>query len=65
MGLEASIKNKRLAKNTIFLNIRLIVVLLINLYASRVILKTLGVEDYGLYTLVGGFVTLLRYSHLL
>lgn len=59
MGLEASIKNKRLAKNTIFLNIRLIVVLLINLYASRVILKTLGVEDYGLYTLVGGFVTLL------
>lgn len=51
--------NKRIAKNTIILNIRLVFTLCIALYSSRLVLQVLGVEDYGLYNLVGGFVGLL------
>lgn len=50
--------NKRLAKNTVILYIRTIITLVISLYSSRVILEVLGVEDYGIYTVVGGFVSL-------
>lgn len=50
--------NKRIAKNTIVLYIRTILVLLITLYTSRVILNMLGVHDYGLYNVVGGVVTM-------
>lgn len=55
----SSNNNKKLAKNTLILNIRLIVTLFISLYSSRLILKVLGIEDYGLYNLIGGFVALL------
>lgn len=51
--------NKRIAKNTIYLYIRLTISLFISLYTSRIILKTLGVEDYGIYNIVGGFVSML------
>ncbi len=51
-------KNKRIAKNTLFLYIRSTLLLLINLYTSRVVLKALGVEDYGIYNVVGGVVSL-------
>lgn len=51
--------NRRIAKNTIILNIRLVITLCIALYSSRLVLQVLGVEDYGLYNLVGGFVGLL------
>lgn len=50
--------NKRIAKNTLFLYFRSIVILLINLYISRAILETMGVEDYGIYNVVGGVVAL-------
>lgn len=50
--------NKRLAKNTLFLYVRMIFLMCISLYTSRVILKALGVSDYGLYNVVGGFVTM-------
>ena len=56
---DNTINNKRIAKNTIYLYIRLIFSLCINLYISRAILAALGVEDYGIYNLVGGFVGLL------
>ena len=46
--------NKRIAKNTIFLYIRMMVVMLVSLYTSRVILNTLGASDYGIYNVVGG-----------
>lgn len=48
--------SKRIAKNTVFLYFRTIITLAIALYTSRVILRTLGVEDYGIYNVVGGFV---------
>ncbi len=51
--------NKRIAKNTIYLYLRLIVSLVISLYTSRAFLDALGVEDYGVYNVVGGFVTML------
>ncbi len=51
--------NKRIVKNTIYLYIRLIISILIGLYTSRAFLDALGVEDYGIYNVVGGFVTML------
>ena len=50
--------NTRIARNTAWLYIRLVVVLLINLYTTRVVLEILGVVDYGIYNVVGGFVAL-------
>lgn len=50
--------NQRIAKNTMLLYIRMLILMLINLYTSRVILKALGIEDYGIYTAVGGFVAM-------
>ncbi len=53
--------NKRIAKNTLFLYFRMGITMLVSLYASRVILKVLGVADYGLYNVVGGIVTLFAF----
>ena len=50
--------SKRIAKNTIILYFRMIVLMFINLYVSRVVLDALGIEDYGVYNVVGGFVAL-------
>ena len=50
--------NKRIAKNTIFLYIRMAIVMAINLYVTRVVLNVLGVSDYGVYNVVCGFVTM-------
>lgn len=55
---DNSSNNKRLAKNTIFLYFRMILLMFVGLYASRVLLRTLGVEDYGLYNVVGSIVTM-------
>lgn len=49
--------NKRIAKNTLILYLRMILILCVGLYTSRIVLNTLGVEDYGIYNVVGGFVT--------
>lgn len=51
-----SIKNNRIAKNTLVLYFRSIFVLVIALYTSRLVLSTLGVDDYGVYYVVGGVV---------
>ena len=48
--------NKRIVKNTAILYIRMLILLLISLYTVRVIFKALGVEDYGIYNIVGGIV---------
>ena len=53
--------NKRIAKNTIFLYIRMLVLMLVSLYTSRVVLAALGVEDYGIYNVVGGIVVLFTF----
>lgn len=48
----------RIIKNTGFLYFRMIIVMIITLYTSRVVLERLGVNDYGIYTVVGGIVTI-------
>ena len=53
----------RVVKNTLFLYARMLLILLINLYTSRVILKTLGFDDYGIYNLVGGLVSLFAFMN--
>lgn len=50
--------SKRIAKNTILLYIRMLVTMFVSLFTSRIILKTLGVTDYGIYNVVGGVVTM-------
>ena len=55
---DQSGNNKRIAKNTLLLYLRTIFLMLITLYTSRVILDQLGVDDYGIYNVVGGFVAM-------
>ena len=50
--------NKRIAKNTLFLYLRQILVMAVSLYTVRVVLEVLGEEDYGIYNAVGGFVAM-------
>lgn len=50
--------NKRIAKNTLVLYVRMLFLMAIGLYTSRVVLQALGVEDFGIYNVVGGFVAL-------
>lgn len=51
--------NKRIAKNTMYLYFRMLFSMAITLYTSRVVLATLGVEDFGLYNVIGGILSLL------
>lgn len=53
--------NKTIAKNTIFLYIRMLFAMAVSLYTSRVVLDVLGVEDYGLYQAVGGVVAMMSF----
>lgn len=58
---EQTGNKKRIAKNTIVLYIRMVVVMLITLYTSRVVLQALGVDDFGLYGVIGGVVGLFAF----
>ena len=48
--------NKRIAKNTLLLYFRMLFMMAVSLFTSRVVLNTLGVEDFGIYNVVGGVV---------
>lgn len=50
--------NKRIAKNTLLLYFRMLFTMAVSLYTSRVVLNTLGVEDFGIYNVVGGVVAM-------
>lgn len=54
-------KNRRIAKNTLLLYVRMLFTMAISLYTSRVVLHVLGVTDYGVYNVVGGVITLLGF----
>lgn len=56
MSADNSSANKRIAKNSVLLSVRMVIVLLISLYTTRAVLSLLGVEDYGVYNVVCGFV---------
>lgn len=58
MMADKAANNRRIAKNTLMLYARMLVGMLVALYTSRVLLNALGVEDYGIYGAVGGFVSM-------
>lgn len=58
MAEETISSNKRIAKNALMLYIRMLLSMVVSLYTSRVVLNTLGVEDYGIYGVVGGVVAI-------
>ena len=53
--------NRKIATNTILLTIRMLVVMAIGLYSTRVVLRVLGVSDFGIYNVVGGFVSMFAF----
>lgn len=58
---ELSVNNKRIAKNALYMYIRMFITMLIGLYTSRVILASLGFNDYGLYNVVGGIIAMFSF----
>ena len=61
IDINSLTSNKRIAKNTILLYVRMFFVMCIQLYTSRIVLQALGVEDYGIYNVVGGIVTMFAF----
>ena len=59
--MQSENANRRIAKNTIYLYVRTIVVMIVSLYTSRLVLQVLGETDLGIYNVVGGIVTLLAF----
>lgn len=58
MSTQSSNNNKRIAKNTLLFYFRMLFMMVVSLYTSRVILNVLGVEDFGIYNVVGGVVAM-------
>ena len=58
---DNSVSNKRIAKNTLFLYLRMFLVLVVSLFTTRIVLQQLGVVDYGIYNVVGGFVSMFAF----
>ena len=59
--IMSSVNNKRIAKNTLYLYLRMLIVLAISLYTVRAMLGILGVEDYGIYNVVAGVVSMFAF----
>lgn len=55
--MDNTVNNKRIAKNTVLLYFRMILTLVVSLYAVRIVFRTLGVVDYGIFNVVAGFVS--------
>jgi len=53
--------NKRIAKNTLLLYVRMLFIMLVTLYTSRVVLAALGVVDFGIYNLIGGLAVMFSF----
>ena len=54
-------RNKRIAKNTLFMYFRMLFLMFVSLFTVRIVLKNLGVEDYGIYNLIAGVVVLFNF----
>lgn len=61
MPYRFSGENKRIAKNTMLLYLRMMFTMAVSLYTSRIVLNVLGVEDYGIYNVVGGVVAMFSF----
>ena len=56
--MGSQVNGKRVAKNTLLLYFRMILIMCVSLYTSRVVLATLGIQDFGIYNVVGGLVAM-------
>ena len=56
MSVLSQQNNRRIARNTLLLYFRMLILMIVALYTSRIVLEALGVEDYGVYNVVGGVV---------
>ena len=61
MSVESQNNNKRIAKNTFIMYFRMGIIMIVGLYTSRVVLQQLGVEDYGLYNVIGGIIAMFTF----
>ena len=61
MGECSKQGNLRIAQNSFFLYLRMFFVMFVSLYTSRIVLKSLGEEDFGIQNVVGGFITTLGF----
>lgn len=52
---------KKIVKNTAFLYVRMLILMVISLYTSRLVLKELGITDYGIYNVIGGLITIFSF----
>ena len=59
--MDNAANNKRIAKNTALLYIRMLIMMLVSLYTSRVTLQVLGVTDFGIYNVVAGVVFMIGF----
>ena len=59
--MPTQVNTQRIAKNTLLLYGRMLLIMAVSLYTCRVVLNTLGVEDYGIYKVVGGIVLMFAY----
>ena len=50
--------NRRIVRNSIWMYVRMLFIMVISLYTSRVVLDLLGVSDFGIYSLVAGIVSI-------
>ena len=58
---EMAIEGKKIAKNTGLLYFRMLLMMVVSLYTSRILLATIGVDDYGIYNVVGGVVVMIGF----
>ena len=56
---EFTVNNKRIARNTLLLYVRTLIVMVVTLFTSRLVLKILGIDGYGLYNAIGGLVSIM------
>lgn len=56
--MDKASSSKTIAKNTVFLYIRMLLTMAVSLYTSRIVLRTLGVDDFGIFSVVGGLVSM-------
>ena len=56
-----NVNNKRIAKNTLIINIRLFITIIVGLFTTRYVLQALGDFDFGLYSVVGGIIVMFSF----
>lgn len=59
--MAEQLQTKKIAKNTILLYFRMILGMVVSLYTSRVVLRVLGIDDFGIYNIIGGVIVMFSF----